>query len=187
MPYKKGHKTNVGRIRAKKPFCIHGHEIVIVGRDKQGKCRECGRLHVIKWRKNNPEKVKASSKKSGKKQYEKDRESRKEISRRWRTANPDKARIIERNATWRQAGITNIDGTFFTTKDFGRAKLEQCNKCAICGEHQSNLKVTLNADHDHKTGIFRGLVCSGCNTKIGTVESDKFELVIAYLKQFKNG
>lgn len=44
---------------------------------------------------------------------------------------------------------------------------EQCvavfgDKCMICGSKAQNIK--LSRDHDHKTGILRGLLCFRCNS-----------------------
>lgn len=36
------------------PFCPKGHEIVIVGRNTQGRCRECARLDSKIWKQKNP-------------------------------------------------------------------------------------------------------------------------------------
>ena len=49
--------------------------------------------------------------------------------------------------------------------------------CAICGKHQSEFKKRLHVDHDHKTGIVRGLLCSQCNHGIGNFE-DSTDLLI---------
>jgi excisionase family DNA binding protein len=46
----------------------------------------------------------------------------------------------------------------------------QKGRCAICKKsHESN---ELFADHDHKTEIFRGLLCRKCNTGLGFFEDD---------------
>lgn len=37
----------------------------------------------------------------------------------------------------------------------------QKNKCALCGA--KNKVRSLNLDHDHKTGLLRGYLCSFCN------------------------
>ena len=61
-------------------------------------------------------------------------------------------------------------------------KQEGC--CAICGKHQSELKVNLSVDHDHQTGKVRGLLCFNCNTGMGNL-GDNTELLlkaVAYLK-----
>lgn len=63
------------------------------------------------------------------------------------------------------------------------AKQKEC--CAICGRHQSNFKNRLHIDHDHKTGIIRGLLCAGCNTGLGVYEKRKrqFEIYLQIAKE----
>ena len=39
--------------------------------------------------------------------------------------------------------------------------------CAICGIHQSELKKRLSVDHDHITGVVRGLLCDRHNRGMG--------------------
>lgn len=59
------------------------------------------------------------------------------------------------------------------------ALLESQNyKCAICGEAEtgqaSRIKRTkaLAVDHDHLTGKVRGLLCTKCNTGLGSLQDD---------------
>lgn len=57
--------------------------------------------------------------------------------------------------------------------------------CAICRKPQSDgRKKMLAVDHDHKTGVVRGLLCSPCNLGLGIVGDDiaGLEAVIVYLK-----
>lgn len=44
---------------------------------------------------------------------------------------------------------------------------EQKGKCACCGIHQNKLTMRFAVDHDHDTGLIRGLLCGNCNTAIG--------------------
>ena len=41
----------------------------------------------------------------------------------------------------------------------------QNNVCALCGDYPNCI------DHDHETGLIRGLLCAGCNTSIGNYEN----------------
>jgi hypothetical protein len=56
--------------------------------------------------------------------------------------------------------------------------------CAICKETIGKFSRKINIDHDHKTNVVRGILCSGCNTGLGqlgdTVEGLKRAL--AYLE-----
>ncbi len=36
-------------------------------------------------------------------------------------------------------------------------------RCGACSRHQSEFKTRLAVDHDHRTGIIRGLLCYHCN------------------------
>ena len=55
---------------------------------------------------------------------------------------------------------------------------EQKGKCAICGIHQSELKISLSVDHDHSCcngekscgKCIRGLLCQKCNAAIGMLD-----------------
>ena len=42
------------------------------------------------------------------------------------------------------------------------------NRCEICGKRSERLVI----DHDHDTGIVRGVLCSACNTGIGLLNDN---------------
>jgi hypothetical protein len=44
---------------------------------------------------------------------------------------------------------------------------EQKGKCACCGIRQNELTMRFAVDHDHDTGLIRGLLCGNCNLGIG--------------------
>ena len=64
------------------------------------------------------------------------------------------------------------------------AFISQGGCCAICGTHQQFLNRALNADHDHKTGLGRALLCMKCNTGLGAFSEqiELFEKAIDYIK-----
>lgn len=47
-------------------------------------------------------------------------------------------------------------------------------RCDICLEQFKNTAQHLNVDHDHETGIVRGLLCSRCNGMLAGLEDKKF-------------
>lgn len=87
----------------------------------------------------------------------------------WRRQNGSRQR-----ARLRQYGLT--EAAFTTMLE------EQGRRCAICrtGIDAKNCHI----DHDHATGVVRGLLCFGCNTGLGSFGDDETRLAaaIAYLK-----
>lgn len=61
---------------------------------------------------------------------------------------------------------------------------EQEGCCAICGTHQMQLKRALAVDHDHDTGKVRALLCTHCNTALGSFFENEETILRAldYLK-----
>lgn len=70
--------------------------------------------------------------------------------------------------------------------------IEQYNKmledqngvCDIC--HRPPITKALAVDHCHTTGKIRGLLCSSCNTALGSMQdnTDRLRNAIAYLERF---
>lgn len=72
------------------------------------------------------------------------------------------------------------------TKEQYNQMLEQQNyRCAICLQIEAlrsksgNIKA-LVVDHDHKTGMVRGLLCNKCNKGLGLFHDDSMLLMNAY-------
>lgn len=61
----------------------------------------------------------------------------------------------------------------------------QDGRCAICGV--APLNKLLCVDHDHKTGLVRGLLCARCNTAIGYFLDDIGSIIAAaiYMERFE--
>jgi hypothetical protein len=95
--------------RNRKKFCIHGHEIVIVGRDKRGHCKGCRKQHY----KNNRVKILKQKKIYNKNNNEKMKQRRKE----WYEKNKEKIKqrrqeqaekLNEQSRTYHHKHRTNI-------------------------------------------------------------------------------
>ena len=154
-------------MRTMKQFCKYGHDTFVTGRYASGNCKKCSIERAQKWNRENPERSKELSNRWNKKNPEKARER----SQNWYINNPKK--VKERG--WKVAKIINQDGTPFKHIDFDRFFEIQQGCCAICGKHQSEFKRVLDVDHDHKTGIVRGLLCEICNKHLGIFESFKYK------------
>ena len=48
--------------------------------------------------------------------------------------------------------------------DYNALLIKQAGKCGICKKEKDE---TLCVDHDHETGVVRGLLCTSCNKAIG--------------------
>lgn len=70
-----------------------------------------------------------------------------------------------------------------TREDYDRMYAEQKGCCAICGQHEDQFEKALTADHDHRTGKIRGLLCMNCNLILGHADDsvDILQKCIAYL------
>ena len=74
-----------------------------------------------------------------------------------------------------------------TIEEYNELFVNQCGKCAICGKHQTKLKMSLAVDHCHETGKIRGLLCSNCNRGIGLLNNDIENLKCAIIYLNKSG
>lgn len=55
--------------------------------------------------------------------------------------------------------------------DWDAMLVSQGGCCAICGNEDPGAP-NWHTDHDHETGIFRGILCRGCNTSLGNMNDD---------------
>jgi hypothetical protein len=64
-----------------------------------------------------------------------------------------------------------------TLDEYNRMHAAQEGLCAVCLRPEVRRAYgdlpTLSVDHNHFTGQVRGLVCAGCNLKIGVIEDDQ--------------
>jgi len=54
--------------------------------------------------------------------------------------------------------------------EYDRLFAAQDGTCALCNKQAAN--IPLHVDHDHVTGIVRGLLCIHCNGYLGKVDKD---------------
>lgn len=61
-----------------------------------------------------------------------------------------------------------------TSEDYDRMFAAQGGRCGLCGNEGSNTErsAELAVDHDHETGVVRGLLCHDCNTGLGKLGDD---------------
>ena len=98
----------------------------------------------------------------------------------WRAANPEKVKKTQREASRKyQYGIT--------AEQVGALLGAQGGKCAIstCRTDLTMVGRGGDVDHDHVTGVVRGLLCHACNVGLGQFNDDPAKLIAAadYLRK----
>jgi hypothetical protein len=86
------------------------------------------------------------------------------------------------NASWKFYGID------MTVPEYERLLAEQGNICALC-EKPPIKGSRLVPDHDHETGVIRGLIHSRCNLLLGNANdsSELLDFAARYLRKSLNG
>lgn len=140
----------------------------------RGLCSPC---YKKEWRLRNKEKA-AKHNKSWREKfpgrsrdyYSKHKDELSRNSKKWREANKDK---IKNKYLKYQYGITK--------EDYDALLKHQNFSCKICGASPINFPVV---EHNHKTGIVRGIVCQKCNITIASIENNKHLLktILEYLE-----
>ena len=65
--------------------------------------------------------------------------------------------------------------------------LFQGGVCAICRRADTHMGGTLKADHDHATGVFRGMLCHACNVTLGHYENSmRPHVQVSYFEDYLN-
>jgi len=151
-------------------------------------CRECQAnyyaTHKERWieyrkqyRKNHPEAIRKAGRKYRAKHLDKLRQKSREYARKLRREHPQKCRIKGRKSALRIKYS-------LTMSEYQEILKKQLGNCAICG-YPSNIEDRyLCVDHNHKTGIIRGLLCNRCNIVLGHVDDDTVILqkMISYIE-----
>jgi hypothetical protein len=125
-------------------------------------CVICKREFNRAWKKRNPEKVAEATARQRAANPERFREA----TRRHRAKLTPEERS-ERNRRW---DLKRLHG--LTVYQYNSLLLSQSGGCAICGIQHSTGRRRLAVDHDHKTGLNRGLLCTRCNQSLERIEGD---------------
>jgi hypothetical protein len=112
----------------------------------------------------------------------------------WRTDNPDKARQSSqrwydnnKESSIAKARASNVAKYNMTLAEYDSV-VKSNTVCQACGD----VLVTGHLDHDHSTGIVRGVLCIRCNTVAGlcgdTMEGVNFRMrkIVDYLQRFES-
>ena len=111
----------------------------------------------------------------------KNKEDQLACCRRWTKNNPAKITLRNRKQVLKRRGLT---------LESYKEKLEsQNNACEICKSPDPRSKKGWHIDHDHTTGLTRGILCAFCNVMIGNAFDDpeKLKAGIEYLRKYANG
>lgn len=135
--------------------------------------------YARQWRKDNPENTRAIQRRT----YLKNTEAARERSRRYREKHSERLKAADRarprnpehGRKWREKNLEYLKARYRTKQlaQFGITEADyaahfdrQGGVCAICRRPQPG-KRRLAVDHDHTTGVVRGLLCTGCNSAVG--------------------
>jgi Recombination endonuclease VII len=91
------------------------------------------------------------------------RRRRRQFYTEWAEKNPEYRKQAKR--------IFDLGRKGLTPKDYDEMLAQQNDGCWICGGIPSRTPY-LHIDHNHETGVVRGLLCEGCNLGLGKFRDD---------------
>lgn len=151
-------------------------------------CKPCQRAKSKSYRQRFPDKIRKQNA-----AYRKENPGYStESSRKWRLENRERhlATMRARDAKYRKEDPTwdfkrAIRQKYgLTIEQYESMYRSQNGACAIClKQHLTGKRNRLFVDHDHATGIVRGLLCGNCNSAIGHLKDDRAAIfrAITYL------
>lgn len=92
----------------------------------------------------------------------------------WARVHPDLVR------DWRLRSQRGV-----TLAQYNEMLVRQGRRCAICHRtrEESGQVRPFSVDHDHKSGLVRGLLCARCNIMVGYLEHGLKDAALSYLSQ----
>lgn len=117
--------------------------------------------------------------KYGKKYYEKNKQ--KELSRARKSYYEGEGRLKKKEQYRSSRRNTILKSRYgITESDYYTMFSKQEGKCAICLVDYCLSKRSLDVDHNHSTGVVRGLLCNNCNRGLGHFQDSPLFLLNAY-------
>ncbi len=107
----------------------------------------------------------------------KHREHRKEYSAKYNAAHREEQRLAAVRYRTEHPGFKRQYLYGLTPEEFAARVALQDGRCAVCQEPMTKMCV----DHDHDTGLVRGILCSPCNSGLGMFRDDPERLVAALI------
>ena len=117
---------------------------------------------------------------SQRKDYAKNRKHRAVLSKKRRKANPERERKYRKKHLAKAGRFAlSLRASVQSGKRYGylpcsatakEIELAWTKKCHVCKIPQEELSKNLHMDHCHKTGEFRGWLCSLCNMALGALK-----------------
>jgi len=128
---------------------------------------EADRERNRKWRAENLDRAREA----GRRSYHKNKAKVQEYSRRWYEANKDRLAVQRQQSRHvkKNQDLKRLYG--LTLDEFQALQEKQDHRCAVCGEIAK-----LVVDHNHSTGLVRGLLCSSCNRALGYAKENPVRL-----------
>lgn len=144
---------------------------------------EAAKAQQKRWRLANADHVRAVKREYARRWAAAHREKINNEARRRYSENPEKYRLRARMQREPNRLLYNhrvrLGRYRLADSEFQKLLELQREKCAVCGEKKS-----LYIDHDHETGLVRGLVCQSCNILLGWIENPLRAKAESYLQNF---
>lgn len=121
--------------------------------------------------------------------YARNQEKLREQKRVWTAANRDKVIAHRAKARERKGYGGYLRDTYgLSLETYERIWNEQKGHCAICQTALTRGSRKCHLDHNHETGVVRGILCHHCNVGLGHFRDDPSlcEAAAAYLREAKH-
>lgn len=148
----------------------------------RARCKTCHTADAMQWAKGNADKLKAYHREYRQNNREKLRAANR---RRWAEL-PEAEKVVQRAKNLAKVMKGHLKSKYgITQDDWDAMYVAQGGACAICRvPGRTGKSKKLSVDHCHATGRVRGLLCSICNSAIGSLGEtpEQWEVVWKYLK-----